>query len=60
MAVTLPAVPPLVTSGDLADELGSFVRHLRAGNVSPNTVYAYERLERPGRDVGSREHLRHL
>lgn len=41
MAVTLPAVPPLVTDGDLADELGSFVRHLRAGNVSPNTVYAY-------------------
>lgn len=41
MATNLPAVPALVTPGDLADELGSFVRHLRAANVSPNTVYAY-------------------
>jgi site-specific recombinase XerD len=41
MASTLPAIPTLVTSGDLGDELQSFVRHLRAQNVSPNTVYAY-------------------
>jgi site-specific recombinase XerD len=41
MATTLPSVPTIVTTGDLADELASFVRHLRAGNVSPNTVYAY-------------------
>lgn len=41
MSTTIPAIPTLVTPGDLADELASFVRHLRAGNVSPNTVYAY-------------------
>lgn len=41
MATTLPAVPPLVTAGDLADELASFLRSLRAEHVSPNTVYAY-------------------
>jgi site-specific recombinase XerD len=41
MTATLPSVPPLVTPGDLGDELGSFVRHLRAANVSPNTIYAY-------------------
>lgn len=33
--------PELVTTGDLADELGAFVRHLRPQNVSPNTIYAY-------------------
>jgi site-specific recombinase XerD len=38
MAATLPSVS---TPGDLGDELGSFVRHLRSGNVSPNTIYAY-------------------
>lgn len=43
MTATLPAVPALVTPGDLGDELGSFLRHLRAGNVSPNTVYGYGR-----------------
>jgi len=41
MAASIPTVPALVTPGDLADELQSFVRHLRAQNVSPNTVYAY-------------------
>src|SRR6188474_2829413 len=41
MAATIPTIPALVTEGDLADELHSFVRHLRAQNVSPNTIYAY-------------------
>jgi site-specific recombinase XerD len=41
MAANLPSIPTLVTPGDLADEMQSFVRHLRAQNVSPNTVYAY-------------------
>lgn len=41
MAATIPTIPALVTTGDLGDELQSFVRHLRAQNVSPNTVYAY-------------------
>lgn len=41
MAATIPTIPTLVTEGDLADELQSFVRHLRARNVSPNTIYAY-------------------
>jgi len=34
MAATIPTIPTLVTEGDLADELQSFVRHLRAQNVS--------------------------
>ena len=41
MAASIPTVPALVTDGDLGDELQSFVRHLRAQNVSPNTIYAY-------------------
>lgn len=41
MAATVPKVPTIVTQGDLADELASFTRHLRAANVSGNTVYAY-------------------
>ena len=41
MAASIPTIPTLVTDGDLADELQSFVRHLRAQNVSPNTIYAY-------------------
>lgn len=41
MPANLPPVPTIVTPGDLGDELGSFLRHLRAGNVSPNTVHAY-------------------
>jgi hypothetical protein len=28
----------LVTAGDLGDEVGSFVRALKRGNVSPNTI----------------------
>ena len=31
----------LVTPGDLGDELASFVRAMRAANVSPNTILAY-------------------
>jgi site-specific recombinase XerD len=38
MALTLPNIE---TSGDLGDELGSFIRSLRAENVSENTQYAY-------------------
>jgi site-specific recombinase XerD len=34
-------VPELVTPGDLGDELASFVRAMRAANVSPNTILAY-------------------
>jgi site-specific recombinase XerD len=41
MAATVPSAPTLVTPGDLGEELGAFTRHLRAGNVSPNTIYAY-------------------
>ena len=41
MAASIATLPALVTPGDLADELQSFIRHLRAQNVSPNTVYAY-------------------
>lgn len=41
MAATIPALPALVTPGDLGDEMGAFVRHLRAENLSPNSVYAY-------------------
>jgi len=39
--VTLAEAPELVTPGDLGDELASFVRALRANNVSPNTIIAY-------------------
>jgi integrase/recombinase XerC len=38
---TVPEAPELVTPGDLGDELASFVRAMRASNVSPNTIYAY-------------------
>ncbi|MGZ3642011.1 MAG: tyrosine-type recombinase/integrase [Candidatus Limnocylindrales bacterium] len=31
----------LVTPGDLGDELASFIRAMKANNVSPNTVLAY-------------------
>ena len=41
MAGTIPALPTLVTPGDLGDEMGAFVRHLRADHLSPNSVYAY-------------------
>ncbi len=41
MSVTLSEAPALVTAGDLGDELASFVRAMRAGNVSPNTILAY-------------------
>lgn len=37
----LAEAPELVTPGDLGDELASFVRALRANNVSPNTIIAY-------------------
>jgi site-specific recombinase XerD len=47
MASTLPVkpktvtIPALTTPGDLADDYAAFIDHLRAENVSPNTVYAY-------------------
>ena len=41
MAVNLAEAPELVTPGDLGDELASFVRAMRANNVSPNTILAY-------------------
>jgi integrase/recombinase XerC len=41
MAVNLAEAPELVTPGDLGDELASFVRSMRANNVSPNTILAY-------------------
>lgn len=40
-AVTVSDLPELVTAGDLGDELASFVRAMRAANVSPNTILAY-------------------
>ncbi len=41
MTVTLAEPVELVTPGDLGDELASFVRAMRANNVSPNTILAY-------------------
>lgn len=41
MAVNLADTPELVTPGDLGDELASFMRSMRAKNVSPNTILAY-------------------
>lgn len=41
MALNLADAPELVTPGDLGDELASFVRAMRANNVSPNTILAY-------------------
>jgi site-specific recombinase XerD len=41
MAVNLADTPELVTPGDLGDELASFIRSMRANNVSPNTILAY-------------------
>jgi site-specific recombinase XerD len=41
VAVNLADAPELVTPGDLGDELASFVRAMRANNVSPNTILAY-------------------
>jgi site-specific recombinase XerD len=41
VSVTLPEPVELVTPGDLGDELASFVRAMRANNVSPNTILAY-------------------
>ncbi len=39
--VTIPEPVELVTPGDLGDELASFVRAMRANNISPNTILAY-------------------
>ncbi len=41
MAVNLADTPELVTPGNLGDELASFIRAMRANNVSPNTIIAY-------------------
>ncbi len=41
MTGTVAEAPALVTPGDLGDELASFVRAMRANNVSPNTITAY-------------------
>lgn len=41
MAQKIAETPELVTPGDLGDELASFVRAMRAGNVSQNTILAY-------------------
>ena len=41
VALNLADAPELVTPGDLGDELASFVRAMRASNVSPNTILAY-------------------
>jgi site-specific recombinase XerD len=41
MAATLPKLPVIVTEGDLDDKVEWFIDHLRANNVSGNTVYAY-------------------
>jgi len=41
VAVNLADAPELATPGDLGDELASFVRAMRANNVSPNTIHAY-------------------
>jgi site-specific recombinase XerD len=41
VSVTLPDPNELVTPGDLGDELASFVRAMRANNVSANTILAY-------------------
>ena len=41
MAVNLPEPMELVTPGNLGDELASFIRAMKANNVSPNTILAY-------------------
>ena len=41
VAQNLADVPELVTSGDLGDELASFIRAQRANDVSPNAILAY-------------------
>ena len=41
MNVTIPEPVEPVTPGDMGDELASFVRAMRANNVSPNTILAY-------------------
>lgn len=41
MTGTLSEAPAIVTPGDLGDELASFVRAMKANNVSPNTILAY-------------------
>jgi site-specific recombinase XerD len=41
VAVKIAEAPEIVTPGDLGDELASFVRGMRAQNVSPNTILAY-------------------
>jgi site-specific recombinase XerD len=41
VAVNLSETPELVTPGDLGDELASFIRAMRANNVSSNTILAY-------------------
>jgi hypothetical protein len=44
--VTVPEAPELVTPGDLGDELASFVRAVRATNVSPAYGGAVRRFGR--------------
>lgn len=41
MVLTVAEPLEIVTPGDLGDELASFVRAMRASNVSPNTILAY-------------------
>src|SRR4051812_25840895 len=41
MAVSIPEPVELITPGDLGDELASFIRSMRANNVSRNTILAY-------------------
>ena len=47
VAVNLADTPELVTPGDLGDELASFVRAMRANNVSSNTILAFGGAVRP-------------
>jgi site-specific recombinase XerD len=41
VSVNLADTPELVTPGNLGDELASFIRAMRANNVSANTILAY-------------------
>lgn len=41
MALNVADPSELVTPGNLGDELASFIRAMRANNVSPNTILAY-------------------
>ena len=49
--------PELVTPGDLGDELASFIRAMRANNVSPNTILAYGGAVRQFGQVARRARL---